>query len=388
MEIADKSVSKTIKQKAKSKRQRILDLCRSLVEIETPSNNEEKFSLIFDLLDKEFNNLGFETHHFEGEKTAGSLYAIPTNCYRDKGNQLFLGHVDTVHPEGTLDNQPFIIDKENNRAEGPGIFDMKCGIAQLIVALEMIKEIQKIPKLNPIVLINSDEEIGSIESSEHIKRLSKKAERAFILEPAEGQNGKIKTARKGIGHYEIKIEGKSSHAGLSPEKGSSAITELTNIIQNLNSLNNPEEGITVNVGVIEGGTRPNVIASNSRAEVDIRVRNNEQANRLDKTIRKLEPEQKNTKLSIKGGFRRPPMEKTLQNKKLWKKIKQIGKKLELDLEQTRSGGGSDGNITSQHTATVDGLGAVGGGAHESYEYIIIDKVIERTSLLSMILISE
>lgn len=367
-------------------RDRFLEICRDLVEIETPSNKPETIKPAFDYLKDRFQDLNFKTIHIPGEETAGCFYASPAKKKHKKQHQLLLGHIDTVWPLGTLEDRPFTI--EDNRARGPGVYDMKAGLTQILIALECIQELDLEPALTPIILINSDEEIGSPESTTHIERLASAVDRAMVFEPSQSPDGAIKTARKGLGHFTVTIQGKASHAGLSPEKGQSAIVELSHIIQELNEINDPDNGITVNVGVIEGGTRSNVVAAQGSAEVDVRVLSHNQAERIEDAIRSVKPSNEDVELSIDGGFRRPPMERTPRNREFWETIKNAGDDLGLDLNETRSGGGSDGNTTSQYVPTVDGLGAVGGGAHENHEYIKIDDVLKRTALLSLVLLRE
>jgi len=236
-----------------------------------------------------------------------------------------------------------------------------------------------------VILINSDEEIGSFESSNAIKRLSKIARRAYILEPPLGFDGKLKTARKGIGKFILQVKGKPAHAGLNPGEGISAIVELSFQIQKLFGLNDFEKGITVNVGMIQGGSSANVIAEESSAVIDVRVLNMEDAAYIEKKILSLEPQHKGSNLHVEGGFGRPPMERTKRNQRLWRLARRIGDSMDLELDEVIAGGGSDGNTTSLFTATLDGLGTVGDGAHARHEFIFIEKLIERTTLLSMLL---
>ncbi len=237
----------------------------------------------------------------------------------------------------------------------------------------------------PVILINSDEEIGSFESTNAIKRIARIAKRAFILEPPLGFEGKLKTGRKGIGKFTIKVKGKPAHAGLNPEMGVSAIVELSYHIQQLFSLNDFEKGITVNVGMIQGGSSANVIAEESQAVVDVRVHNMDDALFIENKILNLKPKHTGTSLQIEGGFGRPPMERTARNQRLWTLAKHIGQSMHLELEEVTAGGGSDGNTTSLYTATLDGLGTVGDGAHARHEFIFKEKFIERTTLLAMLL---
>jgi glutamate carboxypeptidase len=285
---------------------------------------------------------------------------------------------------GTLKAMPVMIN--GNQMSGPGIFDMKGGLTQMIFALKAVEALALETAVSPIILINSDEEIGSPESKVHIYHWAQRVDRAFIMEPALGLSGKLKTTRKGVGTFTISVAGKAAHAGLDPDKGVSAVLELSHVIQTLFGLNELERGISVNVGRIEGGLQPNVIAPQSKAVVDVRVPTAEDAERLEKSILGLRPSLTGTALKIEGGFRRPPLEQTPCNLALWQSARKLGREIGLDLEEAGAGGASDGNFTSVHTATLDGLGAVGDGAHARHEFIYLDKMIERTALLTLLLL--
>ena len=208
-----------------------------------------------------------------------------------------------------------------------------------------------------------------------------------MLEPSLGPTGKIKTARKGVGRFEINVSGKAAHAGLDPGAGASAILELSHVIQKLFALNNPDQGISVNVGVIDGGTRANVIAPESSAVVDVRVETQTDGQRIENAIYALQPEDPSVNLSIEGGIGRPPMERTPANRQLWGVASDLASALNIDLEQGTAGGGSDGNTTSLYTATLDGLGAVGDGAHAAHEFIYTDQLPQRCALLTTLLLA-
>jgi glutamate carboxypeptidase len=278
---------------------------------------------------------------------------------------------------------PIVQDKI--KITGPGIFDMKAGLTQMIYSLRAIRDLNLKCPVTPVIIINSDEEIGSKESEKAIVTISKIASRAFILEPPLGIEGKLKTARKGIGRFTLTVKGKPAHAGLNPDEGVSAIIELSYHIQHLFELNDFDKGITVNVGMIEGGTSANVIAAESRAVIDVRVHNNKDAKLITKEILSLKPINKDVELFVEGYFGRPPMEKTIRNQKLWQTAKNLGELIDLELEESTAGGGSDGNTTSMFTATLDGLGTTGDGAHAKHEFIFTDKLIERTALLTILL---
>jgi glutamate carboxypeptidase len=370
----------------KDHQEEMIIFLKNLVGHESPSNDPDSQKDLIKILTDAFESLGYDTCHFPGIKTGGFLYARPKDHPKGAGIQLMIGHCDTVWKKHTLENMP--IQDTEEKLSGPGVFDMKAGITQMIFAIKALKALKLTCELSPVVLINSDEEIGSFESTNAIKRFARIARRAYILEPPLGLEGKLKTARKGIGKFTVTVKGKPAHAGLNPEKGVSAIVELSYHIQHLYSLNDFEKGITLNVGMIQGGSSANVIAEESKAVVDVRVYNMKDAAYIQKEISNLKPKHKGTSLEIEGGFGRPPMEKTERNQKLWKIAKNIGRGMELELNESTAGGGSDGNTTSLFTATLDGLGTVGDGAHAKHEFIFKKKLIERTTLLSMLLLAK
>jgi glutamate carboxypeptidase len=311
------------------------------------------------------------------------IYARPKDRKKGRGSQLLLGHYDTVWPVGTLGDRPFAVN--GNVVHGPGVFDMKGGLSQIVLALRTIRELNLNVPLTPVVFINADEEIGSRSSTSYVRMLARRARRAFVLEPAMGEDGDIKTERKGIGRFTINVHGKAAHAGLDPEGGASAILELSHVIQTMFALNDPDTGITVNVGTIDGGIQPNVIAPHSTAVVDVRVPTVAAGDAIEKAIHGIEPVTPGVRLHIEGGIGRPSMEATPRNAALWRKAHSLGQQLGIDLHSARAGGGSDGNTTSQYTATLDGLGPVGDGAHAEHEFLYIDKTLDRTALLTMLL---
>lgn len=370
----------------KSHENEMIEFLKSLVRIETPSHSVHSQKKILTFIKNELETLKYYCIQTNGKRTGGYLYARPESRIKSQPIQLLVGHCDTVWPVSTLKEMPIII--ENGTITGPGIYDMKVGLTQLVFALKAINELDISISVTPILIINSDEEIGSHESTSAIKRLAKISDRAFILEPPLGLEGKLKTARKGVGRFEITVKGKAAHAGLDPGKGINAIVELSHQIQKLYAMNEPAKGITVNVGMIEGGISPNVVAPESRAIVDVRVLNVEDGKKITKKIYNLSPKFEDVELVIDGGIGRPPMESTLRNKMLWEKAKEQGRLLGLELDHATAGGGSDGNTTSQFTATLDGLGTPGDGAHAHHEFIFKNKLIERTALLILLLTHE
>jgi len=337
------------------------------------------------ILGDELRALDFDVRLLPGRNSGGQVYARPRQRGRGGARQLVIGHFDTVWPVGTLEKMPFEVD--GNLVKGPGVFDMKGGLVQIILALRALRELRAELPVTPVVFLNSDEEIGSRESRRYIVALARCAERAFILEPSLGPAGSIKTARKGVGRFTILARGRAAHAGLDPERGVSAILELSFIIQKLFALNDPVRGVTVNVGTIDGGLRPNVIAPTSRAVVDVRVASQEDADRVEAAIRALQPTTEGVVLEIEGGMGRPPLEPTPRNRELWVVARQLGSEIGLELEEARAGGGSDGNTTSLYTATLDGLGPVGDGAHAHHEQLDLDRTIDRAALLGLLLIA-
>ena len=360
-----------------------VSLLESLVKTETPSDVPESFDPLWELLTDEFERLNYEVTHLKGDQTAGQLLCKPMPYNPEKAQQLIIGHADTVWDIGTLDEMPFKVEDQN--IFGPGSYDMKAGLCMMIFALRGLKHFEFKPELQPVFLINSDEEIGSQESESLIIKEAKKSARTFVLEPALGTEGKIKTRRKGIGEFEITVKGKPSHAGLDPDKGVSAILGLSHIVQQLFKLNEPEKGITVNVGTIEGGERANVVAAQSKAVVDVRIPTSAEGERVKNAIYNLQPEIDGIELEVTGDIRRPPLEKEKANQQLWKVLQKLASELDLQLEEGISGGASDGNLTNQFSPTLDGLGPVGEGAHAYHEKIFLDKTIERLALLTLLI---
>ena len=362
----------------------LLDLCGELVLIESPSPDAIATRRVLDRLTSELDDLGYRYRMSKPAKSGGFLYARPTSRRRHKPTQLLLGHVDTVWPLGTLGARPWSV--EDGVARGPGVFDMKAGIVQILFALRTVRDLGLDPPATPLVLINSDEEIGSRESTLAIDRLSRVASRAFVCEPGLGSSGAMKTARKGLAKYIVTVDGRAAHAGLDPEAGASAILELSSVIQRLFDLTDRERDVTVNVGTIEGGIQANVVAPWSQAVVDVRVLTPDDATSVDAAIRSIEPVTPGTSITVTGGFGRPPMARTERNAALFEQARQIGFSLGMDLQEVTAGGGSDGNTTSQHTATLDGLGIIGDGAHALSERIDLRNLAPRTALLAALIV--
>ncbi|MFN1834175.1 M20 family metallopeptidase [Balneola sp. MJW-20] len=360
-------------------------LLEDLITTETPPREPGSHLELINIIRKPLEEVGYLCTHYPGTISGGQLYARKPGR-SNHGYQLLLGHLDTVWPFETIHDMPFTLSEDV--ISGPGSYDMKAGITMMITALQVLNDLSLEPVVKPVLFINSDEETGSHDSKVRIKRLAGVMKRVYVLEPSLDHDGKIKTRRKGIGHFSVKIKGVSSHAGLAPEKGRSAILALSFIIQKLFNMNDPAQGITINVGTINGGIGTNVVAPESTAAVDVRVLDEVNAQIIEQKIRSLDSSMDGISVEIEGGFGRPPMEQNQRNRELWEKAVKYGTLIGLKLDQGTSGGGSDGNFTSQITATLDGLGAVGEGAHSKNEQIYIQKTLERTALLSLLLMAE
>jgi glutamate carboxypeptidase len=243
------------------------------------------------------------------------------------------------------------------------------------------------PPATPLCLINSDEEIGSPESLRWVRSLARRVVRAFVLEPAYAPEGRLKTARKGVGRFRITVRGIPAHAGLEPTAGASAIVEMANVVLELEALNDLERGTTLNVGTISGGTRRNVVAAEAVAEVDLRVATAEEGAAVSKLIHQLRAKTPGTTIHVTGGVATPPLERTARNRALWCQAQLAGERLGFALEQYAAGGASDGNTTSRYTATLDGLGAIGDGAHARHESVSIAGMVERAALVAELLMA-
>jgi glutamate carboxypeptidase len=368
-----------------NQQQALIELLRRMVNAESPSSQPGSHRLMHSILRAELSSLGFKVTTIRPDGSHRHIYARRNNRSRKQRAQLLLGHYDTVWPLGTVASRPFSID--GNIARGPGVFDMKGGLAQIVFALKTIRDLELPLPMEPVLFINSDEEIGSRTSTRYVRALAQRVARAFVLEPAMGEEGAIKTERKGIGRFTITVHGKAAHAGLDPEGGASAILELSHVIQTLFSMNDADKGISVNVGTIDGGLQPNVIAPHSQAVVDVRVPTIADGERVKKEIYGLEPVTPGVHLTIEGRIGRPSMESTPRNHALWEQAETLGRNLGIDLQHARAGGASDGNTTSQYTATLDGLGPVGHGAHAEHEFLYVDRTLERTALLALLLLT-
>jgi glutamate carboxypeptidase len=378
-------LAKRILNHVRDQQQLLVSLLRDLVSAESPSAEPAVHERARHLFMSALIELGW--HVVEAGPVDGPRHVYARPARRKKGGrtQLVIGHYDTVWPVGTVADRPFTV--EGNVIRGPGVFDMKGGLVQLILAIKTLQELGLEPDITPVVFVNADEEIGSRTSTRYIRMLARSANRALVLEPALGDDGHLKTERKGIGRFTVTVHGKAAHAGLDPTGGASAILELSHVIQKLFAMNDPDRGITINVGTIDGGVQPNVIAPHSTAVVDVRVPTIVEGDRIEQQIHGMQPETPGVRLRIEGAIGRPSMEPTARNDALWQQAVAAAGELGLDIDRAKVGGGSDGNTTSQYTATLDGLGPVGHGAHAPHEFLYIDKTLERAALLALLLLA-
>lgn len=359
------------------------ELLAELVSIETPSDEPGTIAPAFAVLERELRGTGLTCRRFAGRRTAGTLLARPAQR-AGRPIQLLLGHCDTVWPVGTLAQMPAVV--EGGTLRGPGSFDMKCGLVQAIYALRILRDLGLQPQVAPVMLVNSDEEIGSFESERIIRRLARIADRALVVEPSLSPGGQLKTRRKGVGQYRLTVTGKAAHAGLNPERGASAILEMALLVQRIFALNDLPRGISVNVGTVEGGVRPNVIAPRSVATIDVRTPTRADAERIDAALRALRPSRPGIELALEESLGRPPLEPSPLGRRLWWAAHELASRLGFALEEGMAGGGSDGNLTNLLTPTLDGLGAVGDGAHAAHEHVDLGRMLERTALLAGLLL--
>lgn len=358
----------------------LLQTIRSFVEIESPSDDKPAADRMGAFLAGTFEAIGGHARIHPAEIFGNNLQ-IDFPADEKSKPILLLGHFDTVYPLGTLAKMPCRV--EGDRMHGPGVLDMKSGIALMLYAVEALKAWHgSLPRPVTVFLV-SDEEVGSDSSRKITEELARKSAAVLVLEPAAGLRGAVKTARKGVGDYTLAVHGVAAHAGLDPGQGHSAIVELARHITAVSKFNNLKQGLSVNPGVIRGGTRTNVIAAEATVEIDVRVKNAKQAAVLDRRMRALKAFDKRCKLSIAGGINRMPMERNAGVAALYHKAQEIAQHIGWKLEEAAVGGGSDGNFTAGiGIPTLDGMGAVGEGAHAVHEHIRISELPRRALLLA------
>lgn len=368
---------------AKSRLPKMIALVRRLVEQESPSFNKPAVDALGRMLAREFEQRGAKVKLHRAASFGDHLQADFAGA---RGGQpvMLLGHIDTVYDVGTLSGMPWR--EERGRLCGPGVLDMKTGIAQMLFAIDVLRAVRgELPR--PVrVLLVTDEEVGSASSRAITERLAKQSAAVLVCEPPFGLEGALKTGRKGVGEYTVRVRGLAAHAGLEPEKGQSAIVELARQIVRIATFTEMKRGLTVNPGVLRGGTRTNVVAEHAECEVDVRIAKLADAARVEKKFRSLKPFNRRCQLEVSGGVNRPPMERSKAVAALFKLAQQAGGELGLKLTEVTVGGGSDGNFTAAlGIPTLDGLGAVGDGAHARHEFVVTTEISRRTALLARLI---
>ena len=360
---------------------RIIDTIQQLVEIESPSDVKAAVDRLGTVLASRFGELGGNVKIHRAEKFGNHLAIRFGGRSRNKP-VLLLGHMDTVYSIGTISKMPFRIAK--GRVWGPGVLDMKGGIALMLHVIEALLEWEDGKLSRPVtVFLVSDEEIGSESSRAITEKLARESEAALVLEPAHGLNGAVKTSRKGVGDYKLRAQGVAAHSGLDFEKGQSAVVELAHQVLAISQLVDVRRGITLNVGKISGGTRVNVVPAEATAAIDVRITRMQDGARIERRLRALKSANPHCKLLLTGGINRPPMERTAGVAALYAKAREVARDLGWSLDEASVGGGSDGNFTAAlGVPTLDGLGVVGEGAHAEHESILISELPRRALLLA------
>ncbi|MFZ3263041.1 MAG: M20 family metallopeptidase [Terriglobales bacterium] len=362
------------------RREQIVATVRELVEIESPSDNKAAVDRLAETVARKLAALGGEVRMHRANDFGDHLQV--DFAVKSGGKPvLLLGHYDTVYPLGTLASMPCRV--LDNKLTGPGVLDMKSGIALMLHSLAALREWNGSLPRPVTVLLVSDEEVGSDSSRAITESLAKKAAAVLVLEPSYGFEGAVKTARKGVGEYTVKVTGKASHAGLDFQKGVNAILELARQIEKVSGFTDLKKGLTVNVGIVSGGSRTNVVPAEATAQVDVRIARLKDAAGIDKKMRSLRPLNRKCRLETSGGINRPPMERTAGVAALYTKAVGIASELGWKLGEAAVGGGSDGNFTAGlGIPTLDGLGGVGDGAHAVHEYILISELPRRAALMT------
>jgi glutamate carboxypeptidase len=367
----------------RGRERQMLALLGRLVRTESPSLDRAAVERLARLLAGEWRRRGARAELLR-QRERGPHLRVELRPPGARGQILLLGHTDTVYGLGTLRRMPFRV--RGGRAFGPGVFDMKAGLVMALFAVDALRRAGIRPRRRIVGLFTSDEEIGSGTSRLLLEREARRSEAVLVLEPAQGPAGQLKTARKGVGEAEIEITGRPAHAGINPQDGVNAVHELARQIVRLERLNRPRRGQTVNVDVVEGGTRTNVIADRARALVDFRVARVADGKALEKKLRALRPILPGAKLRVRGGMNRPPLERTAAVAALFRLAKELAREMGVALGEASTGGGSDGNFTGAlGIPTLDGLGGVGAGAHTPGEFIYVRCLPERAALLAGLL---
>ena len=383
------SLAKQIFERFETKQTEIESFIRALVEIESPSGDVDGSRAMVDVLANAAGSLACvdAIERVDVADFGQHLIIKAFQQQNERGQVLFVGHTDTVHSIGSLAERPWR--REAHKIYGPGIFDMKANAALAIEILRALSELNLKPRCGVSLVLTCDEEVGSPSGWPLIERVAKEQRTncAFVLEPP-ASGGRVKTGRKGTGMYAIKVEGKAAHAGLEPEKGASAILELARQTERLHALNLSGSGITLNVGVVHGGTRSNVVAAHAEGEIDVRFATEAESKEIDRILSTLEPIDERTKVFVSGGINRPPLERTAAVVDLFEKARSIAAALGFELGEAQVGGASDGNfIAALGIPVLDGLGINGDGAHAVHEHIEADDIPRRGALMTGLLLS-
>jgi glutamate carboxypeptidase len=363
---------------------------QALVEIESPSGDEEGSRGVVELLAQAAGSLKC-VNAIERVDVPGMGQHLAIRAFQDRGAAgqiLVVGHTDTVHARGSLEQRPWR--REAGKIYGPGIFDMKANCALAIEVLRALEELQQPPECGVTLALTCDEEVGSMSGWPFLQQVAKSADTrcVFVIEPP-APGGRVKTGRKGTGIFAIKVEGKAAHAGLEPEKGASAILELARQTERLHALNFSGAGITLNVGVVRGGTRSNVVAAEAEGEIDVRFSTEAESLEIERILSSVKPIDERTKVFISGGINRPPMERTAEVIQLFEKARAIAEQLDFELGEAQVGGASDGNfLAAMGIPVLDGLGISGDGAHAVHEHIEADDIPRRGALLGALLATD
>jgi glutamate carboxypeptidase len=359
---------------------------QSLVEVESPSGDMEGSRAVVDLLAQAASKLPC-VDAVERVDVPDFGQHLVIRAFQKQDQILMVGHTDTVHSRGSLSERPWR--REAGKIYGPGIFDMKANCALAIEVLRTLVELQATPAHGVTLVLTCDEEVGSLSGWPFIEQMAKAqpVRCAFVMEPP-ASGGRVKTSRKGTGIFAIKVEGKAAHAGLEPEKGASAILELARQTEQLHAINHSGSGITLNVGVVHGGTRSNVVAAEAHGEIDVRFSTTAESEEIERILSNLEPVDDRTKVFVSGGINRPPMERTAAVVELFEKARAIAADLDFDLGEAQVGGASDGNfLAALGIPVLDGLGISGDGAHAVHEHIEADDISRRGALIGGLLMS-
>ena len=362
---------------------------QSLVEVESPSGDEEGSRAVVDVLVQASSRLAC-VDAIERVDVPDFGQHLVIRAFQEQSHAkqiLMIGHTDTVHSRGSLSERPWR--REGGRIYGPGIFDMKANCALAIEVLRALVELKATPAYGVTLVLTCDEEIGSQSGWPLIEKAAKAqpARCAFVMEPP-ASGGRVKTSRKGTGIFAIKVEGKAAHAGLEPEKGASAILELARQTEQLHAINLSGSGITLNVGVVHGGTRSNVVAAEAQGEIDVRFSTTAESLEIERILANLKPIDDRTKVFVSGGINRPPMERTAAVVELFEKARAIAADLDFELGEAQVGGASDGNfLAAMGIPVLDGLGISGDGAHAVHEHIEAGDIARRGALLGGLLMS-